>query len=241
MRPAAGRRQGVLGRRQLRADRRDDATTTRRRTRVHARGARPRVQRHQLLQADRVGDPRPRGRRRARRRAARRRLGRGAARPGSSTATPASASPPATTPRSAGRCCAAWPRRSTTCSPARRSPARRPSASGSCRCASTTTRCRTGRWRSPTQLAAGAQSAIRWTKQTLNNWYRAQSADPRRVAGLRVLRLRRPRRPRGPGRHTEKRGPAVRRADGGVGALTMAQAARSAGAWVTVSCPPGRA
>lgn len=26
------------------------------------------------------------------------------------------------------------------------------------------------------QLAAGAQSAIRWTKQTLNNWYRAQSA-----------------------------------------------------------------
>jgi enoyl-CoA hydratase len=27
-----------------------------------------------------------------------------------------------------------------------------------------------------TQLAGGAQSAIRWTKQTLNNWYRAQSA-----------------------------------------------------------------
>jgi enoyl-CoA hydratase len=27
-----------------------------------------------------------------------------------------------------------------------------------------------------TQLASGAQSAIRWTKQTLNNWYRAQSA-----------------------------------------------------------------
>ena len=26
------------------------------------------------------------------------------------------------------------------------------------------------------QLAAGAQSAIRWTKQALNNWYRAQSA-----------------------------------------------------------------
>jgi enoyl-CoA hydratase len=26
------------------------------------------------------------------------------------------------------------------------------------------------------QLADGAQSAIRWTKQTLNNWYRAQSA-----------------------------------------------------------------
>ena len=27
-----------------------------------------------------------------------------------------------------------------------------------------------------TALAGGAQSAIRWTKQTLNNWYRAQSA-----------------------------------------------------------------
>ena len=27
-----------------------------------------------------------------------------------------------------------------------------------------------------TQLAGGAQSAIRWTKQTLNNWYRSQSA-----------------------------------------------------------------
>ena len=27
-----------------------------------------------------------------------------------------------------------------------------------------------------TQLADGAQSAIRWTKQTLNNWYRSQSA-----------------------------------------------------------------
>jgi enoyl-CoA hydratase len=26
------------------------------------------------------------------------------------------------------------------------------------------------------QLAAGAQAAIRWTKQSLNNWYRAQSA-----------------------------------------------------------------
>ena len=47
-------------------------------------------------------------------------------------------------------------------------------------------------------LAGGAQSAIRWTKQTLNHWYRAQSAHPRRVAGLRVLRLRRPRRAQGP-------------------------------------------
>ena len=54
--------------------------------------------------------------------------------------------------------------------------ARRPSASGSCRSASTTTRCRTGRSTSPTQLAGGAQQAIRWTKHTLNHWYRAQAA-----------------------------------------------------------------
>ena len=74
-RRAAGRRQGVLGRRQLRADRRH-----RQRLRPppagHARGARPRVQRHQLLEADRVGDARRGRRRRPRRRAARRRLGR---------------------------------------------------------------------------------------------------------------------------------------------------------------------
>ena len=43
------------------------------RTRV-MREARSRLQRHQLLEADRVGDPRPRGRRRPRRRAARRHL-----------------------------------------------------------------------------------------------------------------------------------------------------------------------
>ena len=84
----------------------------------HARGARPRVQRHRLLEADRVGHARPRRRRRAGRRAPGRRLDRRPAPPASSTATPASASPPATTPPSAGRCCAAWPRRSTTCSPA---------------------------------------------------------------------------------------------------------------------------
>ena len=35
--------------------------------------------------------------------------------PASPTATSASASPPATTPRSSGRCCAAWRRPSTTC------------------------------------------------------------------------------------------------------------------------------
>ena len=104
-----------------------------------ARGARPRVQRHQLLQADRVGHPRAGRRRRPGGRRCSPTSRWSAAPPASSTATPASASPPATTPRSAGRCCAAWPRPSTTCSPARRSPARRPSASAWCRCASTTT------------------------------------------------------------------------------------------------------
>ena len=54
---------GLLGRRA--ASTIDDLTmaTTRSRTRVSARGARPRLQRHQLLEADRVGHPRARGRR----------------------------------------------------------------------------------------------------------------------------------------------------------------------------------
>ena len=116
-----GAGKGVLRGRQLRPPRRIDRRLRGPHAR-HARGARPRVQRHQLLEADRL----------------RRSTGRrsvpaswsalladvsvvGPHAPGSSTATRASASPPATTPRSAGRCCAAWPRRSTTCSPARRS------------------------------------------------------------------------------------------------------------------------
>ena len=50
--------------------------------------------------------------------------------------------------------------------------ARRPNGSGSCRCASTTTSCSTPSLEIAVELANGAQSAIRWTKQTLNNWYR---------------------------------------------------------------------
>ena len=95
--------QGVLRRRQLRADRRDHP-----RRRVarpgDARGARPGVQRDRLLQADRLGDPRTGGRRRPGGGRARRRVDRRRARHGSSTATPASAWPPATTRPSAGRC-----------------------------------------------------------------------------------------------------------------------------------------
>ena len=52
---------------------------------------------------------------------------------------------------------------------------RRRSGSGWSRSAWTMARCKSGRWLSPAQLASGAQSAIRWTKQTLNNWYRAQA------------------------------------------------------------------
>jgi enoyl-CoA hydratase len=62
-------------------------------------------------------------------------------------------------------------------------------------------------------LAAGAQSAIRWTKQTLNHWYRAQFAafdaslayeflgfaGPDAAEGLASLRDRRPPRFAGPG------------------------------------------
>ena len=49
--------------------------------------------------------------------------------PRSSTGTPSSGSRRATTPRSAGRCWSAWPKPSTTCSPARRWSAKKPSAS----------------------------------------------------------------------------------------------------------------
>ncbi len=72
---------------------------------------------------------------------------------------PARASRPATTPPSAGRCWRAWPRPSTTCSPAIRSPARRPSGSAWSRCASTTTRSSDRALEVAAQLAGGAQSA----------------------------------------------------------------------------------
>ena len=63
------------------------------------------------------------------------------------------------------------------------------------------------------QLAAGAQSAIRWTKHTLNHWYRSQLAGVRRVARLRVPRLRPAATPtRGSTSHQEKRPPALQRA-----------------------------
>ncbi len=114
-RAAAGRGQGVLGRRQLRAHRRHASTTT--------SAGREVMREARDLVLNVIDCSKPivsaihgaGGRRRAGRRAAGRRVGGRPARPGSSTATPASAWPPATTRRSAGRCCAAWPRPSTTC------------------------------------------------------------------------------------------------------------------------------
>ena len=75
VRHPAGRRQGVLRGRQLRAARRDHQRLRGARPR-HARGARPRLQRHQLLEADRLRHPWPRGRRRSRGGDPRRRLDR---------------------------------------------------------------------------------------------------------------------------------------------------------------------
>ena len=60
-------------------------------------------------------------------------------------------------------------------------------------------RSRTAPWPSPSLSEHGERkTAIRWTKHTLNHWYRmAEPENLRRVAGLRVPRLRRPRRRRG--------------------------------------------
>ena len=64
-----------------------------------------------------------------------------------------------------------------------------------------------------TELAAGAQSAIRWTKHTLNHWYRMLGPGVRRVAGVRVLRLRRSRRGRRPRRPPREAPAAVHGSD----------------------------
>ncbi len=68
------------------------------------------------------------------------------------------------------------------------------------------------------ELANGAQSAIRWTKQSLNNWYRMLGPAFDASLGLRVLRLRRSRRGRGPRRAPREARRALHRADVGVGA-----------------------
>ncbi len=49
------------------------------------------------------------------------------------------------------------------------------------------------------KLMAVSPSAVRWTKHSLNHWYRAAGPAVRRIARARVLRLRRPGRRRGLG------------------------------------------
>jgi enoyl-CoA hydratase len=57
------------------------------------------------------------------------------------------------------------------------------------------------------QLAGGAQSAIRWTKQTLNNWYRAQSAVLDASLAYEFYGFGGPDAAEGLASHTEKRAP----------------------------------
>jgi len=57
------------------------------------------------------------------------------------------------------------------------------------------------------QLAAGAQSAVRWTKQTLNHWYRAQSAILDASLAYEFYGFGGPDAAEGLASHTEKRPP----------------------------------
>jgi enoyl-CoA hydratase len=57
------------------------------------------------------------------------------------------------------------------------------------------------------QLAGGAQAAIRWTKQTLNNWYRAQSAILDASLAYEFFGFGGPDAREGLAAHTEKRSP----------------------------------
>ena len=58
-----------------------------------------------------------------------------------------------------------------------------------------------------TQLAGGAQAAIRWTKQTLNHWYRAQSAILDASLAYEFYGFGGPDAAEGLASHTEKRAP----------------------------------
>ena len=61
-----------------------------------------------------------------------------------------------------------------------------------------------------TQLAGGAQSAIRWTKQTLNNWYRSQSGTFDASLAYEFFGFGGPDAREGLTAHTEKRQPTFR-------------------------------
>jgi hypothetical protein len=58
------------------------------------------------------------------------------------------------------------------------------------------------------QLATGAQQAIRWTKQTLNHWYRQQAAILDASLAYEMLASPDPTPERGWASHTDKRTPA---------------------------------
>ena len=66
------------------------------------------------------------------------------------------------------------------------------------------------------QLSAMSQSALRWTKHTLNHWYRQRRPSLRCLPRPRVLRLRWTRRRRGPGVAPREAAAGVRRPDLGV-------------------------
>jgi enoyl-CoA hydratase len=61
-----------------------------------------------------------------------------------------------------------------------------------------------------TQLSEGAQSAIRWTKQALNNWYRSQSAILDASLAYEMIGFAGPDAREGLTSHTEKRAPRFR-------------------------------
>ena len=58
-----------------------------------------------------------------------------------------------------------------------------------------------------TQLAGGAQTAIRWTKQALNHWYRAQTAVLDASLAYEFLGFGGPEAQEGLASHVEKRPP----------------------------------
>ena len=58
------------------------------------------------------------------------------------------------------------------------------------------------------QLATGAQQAIRWTKQTLNHWYRQQAAILDASLAYEMLGFAGPDAREGLASHTDKRTPA---------------------------------
>jgi enoyl-CoA hydratase len=58
-----------------------------------------------------------------------------------------------------------------------------------------------------TELAEGAQAALRWTKQSLNNWYRSQSAILDASLAYEFFGFGGPDAREGLASHTEKRAP----------------------------------